>query len=258
MIALRGYSAYFDASRDTHTKDMLVAGYVSTREEWAQFEISWRLTLARYEVPFFKMSEFIGRRDAYSHPKWRSESYRARFLSELAQIIRGWAVASIACGMKQALFDQYNATYELDRRFNTFAICGRDCAAQVRKYIRAIPSDLSIEYIFDHGDEGKGFLMNEMQASKLPLPLFKRSRPNPELDMNDPYAVQLQASDFAAWELRRGEKDFVAGKRGEEFRKSLRALAGMKRIWKETREPDLLGLIQVAGIKKREQMPSKG
>ena len=169
---------------------MLVAGYVSTLEEWSQFEISWKLTLAKYDVPFFKMSEFIGRRKEYSHPKWQVESYRAQLLSDLSQIIRGWTAASVACGMKKELFDEYNAIYKLDQRFNTFAICARDCAAQVRNYIRKeVKSDLPIAYIFDQGDEGKGFLINEMQASNLPLPAFKRSRPDPDLDPDDPRAV---------------------------------------------------------------------
>src|ERR1700675_2758319 len=66
VVALSGYSAYFDASMDKEKTEMLVAGYVSTLEEWCQFEISWKLTLAKYDVPFFKMSEFIGRRKEYS------------------------------------------------------------------------------------------------------------------------------------------------------------------------------------------------
>ena len=251
VIALSGYSAFFDASHNHDNTEMLVAGYASTVEEWAQFEIGWKLTLAKYDVPFFKMSEFIGRKKEYSHPKWQSESYRAQFIADLAQIIRGWTVASVCCGMKQSLFNQYNTIYELDKRFNTFAICARDCAAQVRKYIRSIPSDLPIAYIFDQGDEGKGFLLNEMQASKLPMPVFKRSRPDPLLDKDDPYAVPLQAADLAAWELRRGEKDLEQGKAPRQLRKSLIALKHNVRIWKETKEPDLQGLIQVAGIAKR-------
>jgi hypothetical protein len=255
-IALSGYSAYFDASMDKGKTEMLVAGYVSTVEEWAQFEIAWKLTLAKYDVPFFKMSEFVGRRKEYSHPKWQSEAYRGQFLADLSQIIRGWTVATVACHMKQALFDQYNAIYELDKRFNPFAICARDCAAQVRKYIRnQVKSDLPIAYIFDQGDEGKGFLIKEMQASELPLPAFKRSRPDPELDKVDPYHVQLQACDFAAWELRRGGKDLEDGKTPTQLRKSLLALRMEKsrRIWKDTKEPDFLGLIRVARIKKRNE-----
>jgi hypothetical protein len=251
IVALSGYSAYFDASKNKPQNEIVVAGYVSTLEEWEQFEIAWKLTLAKFDVPFFKMSEFIGRRKEYSHPKWQSETYRAHFISDLAQIIRGWTVASVACRMKQELFDKYNAIYELDKRFNMFAICGRDCAAQVRNYIRGIPSDLPIAYIFDRGDEGGGLLVEEMKGSNLPTPVFKRSRPDPELDKDDPYHVQLQACDLAAWELRRGESDWEEGKTGQELRKSLLALKHKNRIWKQTLEPDLQAIIQLAKIKKR-------
>ena len=254
LLALSGYSAYFDASMNKPQDEMVVAGYVSTLEEWDQFVISWKLTLAKYDVPFFKMSEFIGRRKEYSHPKWQSELYRAQFLSDLAQIIVGWTNASFASRIKKDLFDKYNAIYDLDSRFNLFAICARDCAAQVRKYIKAIPSDLPITYIFDQGDEGAGLLVKEMRDSRLPEPLFKRSRPNPQLDQTDPYHVQLQACDFAAWELRRGESDIEQGKSPQEFRKSLVALRPEKhrRVWTQTLEADLQGLIAAARIEKRD------
>jgi hypothetical protein len=255
VVALSGYSGYFDASMNKPQDEMVVAGYLSTLEEWAQFEMSWKLVLAKYDVPFFKMSEFIGRRKEYAHPKWQTESYRAQFISDLAQIIRGWTVASVACRMKKELFDRYNLIYELDARFNVFAICGRDCAAQVRKYVRAIPSDLPIAFIFDRGDEGAGKLTEEMISSGLPAPVFKHSRPDPELDKDDPYHVQLQACDLAAWELRRGESDLEEGKLPQELRKSLLALNHKNKIWKQTLEPDLQGLIQVAGIKKRPENP---
>lgn len=66
IVVLSGYAAYFDASRDQDKTEEIVAGYVSTLEEWAQFEISWRLTLAKYDVEYFKMSEFIGRRKGHA------------------------------------------------------------------------------------------------------------------------------------------------------------------------------------------------
>src|SRR5262249_21960863 len=141
--------------------------------------------------------------------------------------------------------------YELDARFNLYALCGRDCAAQCRKYVRSIPSDLPIAFIFDRGDADAGLLTNEMLSSALPAPVFKHSRPDPKLDKDDPYHVQLQACDLAAWELRRGESDFESGKTAQELRKSLLALNHKNKIWKQTLEPDLQGLIQVAGIKKR-------
>jgi hypothetical protein len=250
-LALSGYSAYFDASMNAPQDEMVVAGYLSTLEEWSQFVISWRLVLAKYDVSFFKMSEFISRRKEYAHPKWQVESYRAQFISDLASIIRSWTVASIACRMKKGLFEKYNTIYELDSRFNLFAICGRDCAAQARSYVRSIPSDLPMTFIFDRGDADSGLLTNEMTSSGLPSPMFKRSRPDPILDKEDPCHVQLQACDLAAWELRRGESDLEGGKIPTQLRKSLLALQHKNKIWKQTLEPDLQGLIGVAGIKKR-------
>lgn len=111
VIALTGYTAYFDASREAK-KELMVAGYVSTVEEWAQFEISWKLTLAKFNVPYFHMKEFTVGQGAFAHPKWKSESYRVAFLSDLIRIIKGWTVASVACRMEQRVFDKYNATYD--------------------------------------------------------------------------------------------------------------------------------------------------
>jgi hypothetical protein len=258
IIALSGYAAYFDASHGQDAADkkiVVVAGYVSTVEEWAQFEMGWKLTLAKFDVPYFHMKEFTACKKAFSHPKWKSEGYRASFISDLAQIIRGWTVASVGSAMRQDLFDRYNCLYKLDERFNPYAISGRDCTAHVRKFIRnEVKSDLPIGYIFERGDEGRGFLMKEMEASGLPTPQFKRSRPHPtdpQIDKDDPFLVQLQASDFFAWELRRGEKDLAIGKKGSQLRKSLRSLAAMKRIWHETKESDLQGLIIAAKVEER-------
>ncbi len=252
IVTLGGYTAYFDASKPKTR--MMVAGFVSTLAEWAQFEIAWRLILAKHDVPYFHMKEFNAHQGAFRHPKWQSNHYRNGFMDELITCVLGWTAACIGSGMRQELFDEYNVKYELDKRFNAYAICGRDCAAQVRSYIRKeINSDLPIAFIFDRGDEGQGFLKAEMEASELPSPAFKRSRPDPKLDIDDPYHVQLQACDLAAWELQRGVKDAEAGKKDGGLRTSLRRLAAMKHIWKETKESDLQGLIQVAGIREREK-----
>jgi hypothetical protein len=124
MLALSGYTAYFDASREGQ-KEIMVAGYVSSVEEWAQFEMGWKLTLAKFDVPYFHMREFVSCQGAFKHQKWKSESYRARFMSDLVQIIKGWTVANVACRMEQKLFDDYNEIYELDKRFNTYSLCAR-------------------------------------------------------------------------------------------------------------------------------------
>jgi hypothetical protein len=255
VTVFSGYTSYFDASGSGDGSEMVVGGFVSTVEEWEQFEISWKLTLAKFDVPYFHMKEFNAKRKAFRHPKWESNDYRGRFMADLCQIIRGWTHVSIASGIKQDLFERYNEIYEIDSRFTPYSLCARDCVAQARNYIKKnCNPDLPQAYIFDRGDEGRGLLMKEMEACGYPSPVFKRSRPDPkhaELDKQDPFHVQLQACDLAAWEVRRGELDIDSGKRGKELRYSIRSLAGMKRIWVETKERDLQGLISVAKIAKR-------
>lgn len=255
IVALAGYNSYFDASRTEGDAEVVVGGLVSTVEEWKQFECAWKLTLANFDVPYFHMKDFNSHKRAFKDPKWKSEAYRARFMSDLTQIIRGWTAACIVSAIKKSVFDKYNAVYAVDERFNMFSLCARDCVAQARTFIRENGNpDLPSAYIFDRGDKGGNLLASEMELCGYPAPVFKRSRPdpnNPQLDKEDPFHVQLQACDLAAWEVRRGEMDYRSGTPVNELRKSLLALAPMRRIWVETRELDMEGLIKVAGIEKR-------
>jgi hypothetical protein len=67
VLVSSDYSAYFDAtySREADPQT-LVAGIVSSAEQWAQWEIEWRLTLAKFNVPYFHMREFNSFKKAFS------------------------------------------------------------------------------------------------------------------------------------------------------------------------------------------------
>jgi hypothetical protein len=249
MIVLSEYVACFDASYDQNTADngTIVAGYISSIDQWAQWEIDWRLTLAEFDVPYFHMKEFISRKKAFKHPKWESENYRTIFLSKLIAITKQWAVASVGSSIKQRTFDFQNEFFELDPRYNPYVVCARDCAMHAKKFIRNdYQSDRPITYIFDQGDQGAGLLMREMEASALPSPVFRRSRPNPQLDKDDPPVIQLQACDLVAWEIRRGARDHSLGKK---LRKSLQSIGSIPhRKWMDYRESDLVRFISLANI----------
>jgi hypothetical protein len=71
------------------------------------------------------------------------------------------------------LFDFHNGFYELDKRYNPYVICGRDCAVRALKFVRSeYKSDLPVSFVFEAGDEGRGLLVNEMVASGLSAPIF--------------------------------------------------------------------------------------
>jgi len=94
MIFLSDYSSYFDAGADD--RDVVVAGYVSSVDEWAHFETEWRLTLLKYQVPYFHMKEFTCSRGPFAGQEWKHELRRAAFLSSLIGITNTWTIFSMA------------------------------------------------------------------------------------------------------------------------------------------------------------------
>jgi hypothetical protein len=255
---LSAYTAYFDASRGN--QDVLpgtwVCGFVSSVSAWESFEIDWTLALAKYGVPYFHMKSFTAKRKPFQERKWESEQYRAAFVSTLADIIHSNVMHSFGGGIWHTNFDFVNEQYELDKRFNPFAICGLYAAVKAHGFIRSTYSKQApIEYIFDHGDEGIGFLMTEMAKAGLPAPIFKPSRAiadKPELVP----AIQLQACDFAAWEMRREGNRRNGLEKGRKIRKSFEVLRQINHSWKHYIHKDLIALCDVARVPRRANIES--
>jgi hypothetical protein len=251
MIFLSDYNSYFDAGYDD--RDVVVAGYVSSVDEWSQFETEWRLTLAKYQVPYFHMKEFTSFRGPFVAPEWKYELRRAAFLSSLIGTTNTWAIFSMAFAVSRDVYSRVNQDFELDKRVNEYALCGLYCASGIRSFIRNdYKSDRPISYYFERGDKGKGMLMAEMERGGFPSPIFKKGRPKGDSsDIEDPPAIQLQASDFAAWELRRAGYDQSIGK---QIRKSLRAIIAKPHAWKRIKETDLRQYCEMAGVQRRVQI----
>jgi hypothetical protein len=256
VIALKGYTAYFDASVDAERRipdiSTVVAGFISSVELWERWEADWRIALAELDVPYFHMKEFTACKKAYKDAKWRSERYRARFLSTLVEITNSLTLLSIATSTRRSLFDYQNLFFRFDERFNPYVLSGVKCALEAQDFVRrTLKSDLPIAYIFDRGDEGWPMLVKEMENSGLPSPSRKHSRPDPKID--DPPAIQLQACDLLAWELRRGKLD---GLKAKKRRRSLQALIQFpsRKKWFEIHNDALVELIKIAKIPIREGM----
>jgi hypothetical protein len=248
VIVLSGYTAYFDRSANGHD---LVAGFVSSVEQWTAFEHRWNAALADFRVPYFHRNEILNGKPPYHAPQWRDKPYQEAFFVRLVKIIIEWTEHSIGCGVDPAVFRAANQGWELGARFNEYALCGRDCAVRVRNIIRQRNSNLPITYIFDRGDKGWGMLCKEMRNCGFAQPTQRKSRPSGKDDIDNPPAVPLQACDFLAWELRRGAKDQSVGK---ELRRSLNALRDPNRCsWFQYRPHDLSELCRVAGIPPRIQ-----
>jgi hypothetical protein len=254
MVALTGYTAVFDRSADDSPDGgTVVAGFVTTVEQWALWESEWNAVLQDFKVPYFHMREFGASRKAFAGEEWRDEDRRRRFIAALVGTIKRWVSLTVASYMDHKIYQEANQLCEIDRIFNPFAECGRNCVLKVKDFIREeLKSELPISYVFDQGDEGRGMLIDLMQRCHLPDPVFKRSRPNPndpERDRCAPPMIQLQTADLLSWELRRWKSDY---RDGERMRKSLRSFTEMENIiWKECTYTDMARVIHSIGIPRR-------
>jgi len=251
VVCLSGYKTYFDKSPDDSFT--VVAGFVSSVEQWAIWEEKWKAVLRHFQVPYFHMREFTSCREAFSAEKWKDNDYRKDFIVSLVDITKKYTIRSFGGLIEHTIYNVANKMFEVDKFFNPFAACGRDCALRVNNFIRQeYKSNLPIAYIFEQGDEGKGMLIDLMIQSALPAPIFKRSRPdlnNPKLDEDDPPAIQLQAADLLSWEIRRWKNDYVNKKK---MRKSLKSFIEMPKInWKECDCTGMARLIHSIDIPKR-------
>lgn len=254
VIALSGYTAFFDRSAD-HDEDPIggtvVAGFLSTVEQWALWEAEWNAVLEDFRVPYFHMKELKRNRWPYDAPKWADEQHQRYFASSLIATVKKWAIATIGAYMDRTIYEDAMAISDVAKVFNPYAECSRNCVLKVRNFVREdLGSNLPISYVFERGDEGVGMLMALMRRCELPDPIFKRPRrdiKNPQRDIDDPPMIQLQASDLLAWEIRRWLS--VDHKDGARMRDSLQSFCEMKHIiWKQCTYKDMAQVIHSAGI----------
>ena len=260
MIVLSKYIAVFDRSADDESADggTAVAGFVSTAEQWALWEEDWNTVLGKFGAPYFHMREFGASRGAFAGDKWQDENYRRYFVAELVGTIKKWAVVTVGGYMEHQIYRDANQLCEVDETFNPYAECGRNCALKVNEFVRGVlNSTLPISCVFDHGDEGRGMLIELMRLCNLPAPIFRNSRmslKHPERDIENPPFVPLQAADLLSWEIRRWKIDY---KNKERMRKSLKAFTDMEHIiWKECTYEDMARVIHSIGIPRRNSVPA--
>jgi len=154
--------------------------------------------------------------------------------------------------IEDAIFSKVNRTCALVEVFgNPYALAGRDCVAHANLWIRKDERGLDVDYVFEDGDVGKGFLIDVMKLNNPPvIPRFAPSRTKGVIVGLTP----LQVADFAAHEL------LKATKTGEyaplhKHRASLKALAGIKGWWGKYTEHDLTVLCQDLKIPLRSDLP---
>ncbi len=189
------FTAAFDgAGRETNQPIMVVAGFVSSAENWDEFSMLWNRRLQQDGLTYFHYKEFA---------RWDADEVKVKrpmqrdlmkLISKYAYRKFGFIISVDEC--PQMLSDEWN--------IRAYALAAMDCVVQVDQW--ATSSERirrsSIEYVFEDGDKGQGRLITLMQNCGLPFPLFrpgKRPEQTPSGNSIPPF-VPLQAADWVAGE----------------------------------------------------------
>jgi hypothetical protein len=209
-------TSYFDESYDERFRMTFVCGWVTTAEQWQEFEYGWRLLLAKYDVPYFHMREYAHSIGPFA--KWKGkEGTRRAFMRDAAQIIVDTIQRGFVCGVSNEMFEEYDRVFELRSKFRSpYALAGRTCANLVVEWA-STPTTFprnDIEYVFEDGAPDKGGLIDAMKLTpRLPAPLFQPGRdqkPTRKSATGKRGVVHLQASDYLAYELSKFTREHQA------------------------------------------------
>jgi hypothetical protein len=246
QVGLHGYNdtlvmvlkAYYDASGKEDLGRVSVAGWLSTARKWADFQTRWNEALKRAGVPFFHASSFANAQNPFDSDEWRDDERRRRELIEqLARIIRDTALFGVSSTM---YYDDFETIVKLHpdigvRYKNPYVLAARDCIKLVDVYAQNLRADgkrTAVVHIFERGDEGMGRLVDLCREMGDPIPEFHHSTPNGK---EDPYVIQLQSADFAAYESFRLEPPSKAERFKpvylEDARVELQLLADIPKQW---------------------------
>jgi len=230
-------SSYFDSAGGKDHGFIVVAGWVSSASLWERFENDWRLALAQADVPYFHMKEFSQSKGPFK--SWKGqEGKRMNFLSTLAQIIKDYTEFGTCTYLDLSLFETVNQMYCLKEWVgNGYSFAGRECAVTATLWAsNRCPEALPLEFFFEEGDEGQGTLEKLMVKDGFARPIFRPSRDKKVVccgvEQHRRGVIQLQAADFAAYELRKAKGLLHMNAYAELHRASFLALTDAKTNWR--------------------------
>lgn len=203
------FTACFDAGGTPHDQELLVvAGFISTADEWNNFDRLWRKRLADDGLEYFRMAEFAHSRKQFRSGWKDNEPRRKALLGDLMAIIRLHAFRRFGCIVENQTFlnnvpRDFQAQYFLD----AYTTASMACVRQVRDWGRAegAPALEKVRFVFEAGDAGQAQLekrfRNDIQTS-----ISFKYKKGPQS------FTPLQAADFLAYELFVGVKGVIGTK----------------------------------------------
>jgi hypothetical protein len=204
--------AAFDASGREHDQiALVVAGFISSANDWLEFERLWTMRLARDGIAHFHTVEFahsFGQFDG-----WRNQEERRReLLSDLLTIIMTHCYRKFGCGISIKHWSSgISDSNKQQFRITAYGLAGLISILTVDSWCRIERMGTAPEIIFEDGDLGKGSLEKAASPRK-PQIVFRPKKDTMRKDgVLTSGFVPLQAADMLAYELLLGIRNMEEG-----------------------------------------------
>jgi hypothetical protein len=216
-------SAYFDEAISDELSLTTIAGWVATVRQWEAFEMSWRIFLSRYDVPYLHMKEYAHFKGPFE--KWenrRLAGTRRNFISDAIAIVKENIQWGFICYADQRVFNKVNIKYRLDGTFRSpYSLLGWSSISCLRNWMVRSMCTTEPKCVFDDGipaPEKAGLVEAVGTLEPLtPTPIFEASRdiaPCPQWPSGRRGLVQLQSADLLAYEARKSILDMLQKRQG--------------------------------------------
>ena len=131
---------YIDESADPSKQNLVVAGYVSTIDAWAEFSSLWNGRLVAYGIPYFHMTDFMSPRSSlFRHLQG---PMRTEILRDLLALIRAYTVLGVSCSICPREYNSLTSTEFRGRYGAAYAMALTGCILTLGKVL----SDDSISF----------------------------------------------------------------------------------------------------------------
>lgn len=198
-------TAAFDCSKDKDRKYFVMAGLVSSADEWVSFDVEWRKRLASDGLAYFHMHRFAHATVCPQKPfdkTWiGQETRRKDLLSDLLDIIKSHAWRKVACILPVNVLD--TITPDARRYFfpSLIATAGSLLWTEIETWRIREKFRYRAQMIFEQGDEHRGTLVDLLTNSTGSAPILQPKKD--DLSKGILGFTPLQAADILAYEIQK-------------------------------------------------------
>ena len=236
-----------DSGGNEQSTTFVLAGFVAPYEQWAKFADEWKVVLDKPPaLDYFKMKEAEGLSGEFALKKGWDASLRDQRLSDLIDVIRKYAIASIHASIRNDHFEQYLKSLPTPgRNLSTdspYTMLVMNIMVAYTMYAAMHNFREPCDFVFD---EQIGFSSEILEwwpriwwpKSRANLRSFLGSQP---IWRDDKTFLPLQAADLYAWQLRRNFEDNKV--LYMPMRRALQRLKMIPEITRSFGEPEIIRL----------------